>query len=132
MLPDDVAFEREGGVIFVGEKGILMHETYGANPRIWPLELMEEAKAVPATLPRISTSHEMNWADACMQHGTACSPFEYAAPLTETMLLGIAALRAEQPIEYDGVRSEIMNSKSANAFLDRPYRKGWEQVVAGV
>jgi hypothetical protein len=46
-------------------------------------------------------------------------------------LLGIAALRAEQPIEYDGVRAEIMNIKSANALLDRPYRKGWDLYTAG-
>ena len=127
VLPDDVAFEREGGVIFVGEKGILMHETYGANPRIWPLELMEEAKAVPATLPRISTSHEMNWADACMQHGTACSPFEYAAPLTETMLLGIAALRSGQgrKLYYDNASMTFTNATEANPLLTRDYRAGW-------
>ena len=127
VLPDDVAFEREGGVIFVGEKGILMHETYGANPRIWPLELMEEAKAVPATLPRIATSHEMNWADACMQRGTACSPFEYAAPLTETMLLGIAALRSGQgrKLYYDDASMTFTNATEANPLLTRDYRAGW-------
>ena len=127
VLPDDVAFEREGGVIFVGAKGILMHETYGANPRIWPLELMEEAKAVPATLPRIATSHEMNWADACMQRGTACSPFEYAAPLTETMLLGIAALRSGQgrKLYYDDASMTFTNATEANPLLTRDYRAGW-------
>ncbi|MFL5519841.1 MAG: Gfo/Idh/MocA family protein [Gemmatimonadales bacterium] len=127
VLPDDVVFEREGGVIFVGERGILMHETYGANPRIWPLELMEEANAVPATLPRIATSHEMNWADACMQHGTACSPFEYAAPLTETMLLGIAALRSGQgrKLYYDDASMTFTNATEANPLLTREYRTGW-------
>ncbi|MFL5506635.1 MAG: Gfo/Idh/MocA family protein [Gemmatimonadales bacterium] len=127
VLPDDVVFEREGGVIFVGERGILMHETYGANPRIWPLELMEEANAVPATLPRIATSHEMNWADACMQHGTACSPFEYAAPLTETMLLGIAALRSGQgrKLYYDDASMTFTNATEANPLLTRDYRTGW-------
>ena len=127
VLPDDVAFEREGGVIFVGEKGILMHETYGANPRIWPLDLMEAAKAVPATLPRVATSHEMNWADACMQRGTACSPFEYAAPLTETMLLGIAALRSGQgrKLYYDDASMTFTNATEANPLLTRDYRGGW-------
>ncbi|HEX5830265.1 MAG TPA: Gfo/Idh/MocA family oxidoreductase, partial [Gemmatimonadaceae bacterium] len=59
VLPDDVPLNREGGVIFVGEKGILMHETYGKNPRIWPESLMEAAQQVPATLARVGTSHEM-------------------------------------------------------------------------
>ena len=30
-------------MIFIGEKGILMHETYGNNPRIYPEALMEKA-----------------------------------------------------------------------------------------
>ena len=126
-LPDDVPFEREGGVIFVGERGILMHETYGRNPRIWPLDLMEQAKAVPATLPRVAVSHEMNWADACRGQGTCCSPFEYAAPLTETMLLGIAALRSGQgrTLQYDAASMSFTNAADANALLTREYRPGW-------
>jgi predicted dehydrogenase len=126
-LPDDVPFEREGGVVFVGEKGILMHETYGRNPRIWPLDLMEAAKAVPATLPRVTTTHEMNWANACMGQGTACSPFDYAAPLTETMLLGIAALRSGQgrKLYYDAASMSFTNAAEANALLTRSYRAGW-------
>jgi predicted dehydrogenase len=126
-LPDDIAFEREGGVIFVGERGILMHETYGANPRIWPLDLMEQANAVPASLPRVTTSHEMNWAEACMQRGIACAPFEYAAPLTETMLLGIAALRSGQgrKLYYDAASMTFTNAAEANPLLTREYRAGW-------
>ncbi|MGH7463175.1 MAG: Gfo/Idh/MocA family protein, partial [Longimicrobiales bacterium] len=29
VLPDDVPLNAEGGVLFVGDKGVLMHETYG-------------------------------------------------------------------------------------------------------
>ena len=29
MLPDDVVLKPEGGVFFIGEKGVLLHETYG-------------------------------------------------------------------------------------------------------
>ena len=36
VLPDDVVLESEGGVIFVGEKGVLINDTYGANPRCYP------------------------------------------------------------------------------------------------
>jgi hypothetical protein len=122
-----VPFEREGGVILIGEKGILMHETYGRNPRIWPLDLMEAAKQVPATLPRVATSHEMNWAEACMGRGTASSPFDYAAPLTETMLLGIAALRSGQgrKLRYDAASMAFTDAADANVLLTREYRSGW-------
>jgi len=126
-LPADIALEREGGVIFVGERGLLMHETYGRNPRLFPEELHEEAAAVPATYRRIEDSHEMNWANACMGIGEATSPFSYSARLTETMLLGLVALRTGQGhrIEYDGGRMKVTNSEKANRFLTREYRSGW-------
>ena len=40
-LPDDVELASEGGVIFIGEKGILLHDTYGANPRLYPQALTD-------------------------------------------------------------------------------------------
>ncbi len=128
VLPNSVALSREGGVIFVGDKGILLHETYGRNPKLYPETLMEAAAAVPASLPRITVSHEMNWVAACKGTAQASSPFEYAAPLTEVMLLGIVALRAGQGrrIVYDADQMKIPNVPEAEAFLTRPYRAGWE------
>jgi predicted dehydrogenase len=127
LLPDTVDLNREGGVIFVGEKGILVQETYGNNPRLFPESLMEKAKLVPRTLPRIEVSHEFNWAAACKGQGSASSPFEYAAALTETMLLGIVALRAGQgkKILYDGAASNVTNVATVNQYLTREYRSGW-------
>jgi len=127
LLPADVELERGGGVIFVGERGILMHETYGENPQLFPVELREEAEAVPQSYARIEESHEMNWANACKGIGQATSPFSYAAPLTEVMLLGLVALRAGQgfKIEYDAANMRVTNSERANEFLTREYREGW-------
>ncbi len=47
-------------------------------------------------------------------------------PLNETMILGIVALRAEQPIAYDGASGRVTNAEEANRYLDREYRKAWE------
>ena len=126
-LPADVELERGGGVIFVGERGLLMHETYGENPRLFPEALMEEAAAVPETYARIEDDHQMNWAKACKGEAEATCPFSYAAPLTEVMLLGLVALRTGQGhrIEYDGVRRRVTNSVRANRYLTREYREGW-------
>jgi predicted dehydrogenase len=126
-LPADVELERMGGVIFVGDRGVLMHETYGDNPQLYPAELHEEAAAVPQTFTRIEDSHEMNWARACKGEVEATSPFSYAAPLTEVMLLGLVALRAGQGfrMEYDAAHMRVTNSEAANAFLTREYRQGW-------
>ena len=125
--PDDVRLNREGGVIFVGDRGILMHETYGRRPRLYPEGLMEQAATVPQTYLRIEDSHEMNWANACKGVGEATCPFSYAAPLTEVMLLGIVALRTGQgfKIQYDADEMRVTNSERANQYLVREYRRGW-------
>ena len=126
-LPDDVTLNREGGVMMVGERGILMHETYGLKPQLYPEILQEEAVSVPRTLPRIAESHEMNWVNACKGQAEASCPFGYAAPLTEVMLLGMVALRAGQgsKILYDGPNMRITNDEAANAYLRREYRDGF-------
>ena len=127
ILPDDYVLSAEGGGILIGEKGILIHETYGNKPRIWPESLMQKAAAVPKSQPRIETSHEMNWANAAKGQGKTSSPFEYAALLTETMLLGVVALRTGQgkKIMYDGPNMTVTNAPEANALLTREYRSGW-------
>lgn len=129
VLPDEVKLDRTGGVIFTGEKGILMHETYGANPQMYPANLMEEYKDTPQKYPRIKggrDAHEMNWIRAIKGEEKASSPFEYASPLTETMLLGVVALHAPgETLRYDGGKMEFTNNKEVNRFLKREYRKGW-------
>jgi predicted dehydrogenase len=127
ILPDDVELKSEGGVIFIGEKGILLHDTYGANPRLYPQALAEAAAAVPRSIPRIMWSHELNWIKAIRGEAKASSPIEYAAELTETMLLGLVALRAGQgqKILYDSARAQITNMAGANQYLTREYRPGW-------
>ena len=64
-LPDDVKFDSEGGGIFIGDKGILIHNTYGENPRLFGAGCAEAGAAVPQSLPRITESHQMNWVRAC-------------------------------------------------------------------
>ena len=134
-LPDSVKIDRGGGVILIGEKGILLHGTYGENPRLFPTSLMDDARRVPKTHPPIQTAdgpkrsapHRMNWIDAIRERSKTTCPFEYAGPLTETMLLGVAALRAGQGvrINYDGENGKITNISDANQYLHREPRKGW-------
>ena len=130
MLPTEAALSMGdgGGGVFIGEKGILTHETYGANPRIYPEAIAQKAAAVPKTFPRVTGTHEGNWIAACKGEGKASSPFDYAAKLTETMLLGIVALRTGQgrKLLYDGPNMKVTNIPEANQYLSRVYRKGWE------
>ncbi|MES2177220.1 MAG: Gfo/Idh/MocA family oxidoreductase [Gemmatimonadota bacterium] len=117
-----------GGGVFVGEKGFLTYETYGNNPKVFGPGAAERAAQVPTSFARVKTSHEANWAEACKGKGTASSPFDYAAKLTETMLLGIVALRAGQSkkILYDGAQMRVTNIADANQWLTREYRAGWQ------
>ncbi len=134
-LPESVTLDRGGGVILIGEKGILLHGTYGGKPKLYPESLMEEARRVPMTHPPIQTSdgpkrsapHRMNWVDAIRGRSKTTSPFEYAGPLVETMLLGVVALRTGQgkQINFDGESGTITNISDANRYLKREPRKGW-------
>jgi predicted dehydrogenase len=115
----------EGGAILVGSKGKLMYDTYGLNSRLLPASLQQSVGMPAQKLPRITTSHENNWADAAKGKGEASTPFAYAAQLTEVMLLGVVALRAGGKIHYDGANMRITNNTGANDFLRREYRAGW-------
>ncbi len=135
MLPENIPLDRGGGVLMVGEKGVLMHGTYGANPLLFPIGLREEAQKVPKTHPRPAvdneaqggSKHRINWANAIIGKAKATCPFEYAGPLVETMLLGVAALRTGQGkrIHFDGETGRVTNLPEESPFLTREYRKGW-------
>jgi hypothetical protein len=122
----DEDLNKGGGALLIGSKGKLIHDTYGLKPRLLPKSLNESYGTPPRKLPRIDKeSHEMNWVDAAKGTGVTSSPFEYAAVLTEIMLLGIVSLRVGKKIEYDGVSMRVTNMPQANDFLQRQYRQGW-------
>ena len=129
--PEGFTLDPNGGILYVGEKGLLVHETYGTNPRFLPLEpggstrqLEADAAAVPMTLPRIAEGHEANWVRAIQGQEPISSPFSYAAHLTEIMLIGVAAMKAGRPIEVasDGTITNVANGEE---LLTRTYRDGW-------
>ncbi len=124
-LGENEAVNKDGGVMIVGSKGKLMHDTYGLNPRILPKSLADATPKPAQTLPRIKTSHELNWVEAAKAGKAASCPFEYAAQLTEIMLLGVVALRAGRKIEYDPASMKVTNVPEANQYLQREYRTGW-------
>ena len=115
----------DGGVMFIGSKGKLMHETYGYKPQLLPHALHASYGKPKQTLPRIQTTHEMNWVEAAKGTTQASCPFDYAARLVEVMLLGVVSLRARTKIYYDAENMRITNAASANDLLRRSYRQGW-------
>jgi predicted dehydrogenase len=118
--------KAEGGALLIGSKGKLMHNTYGRNPRLLPASLDASAGKPPQKLARIDKEdHEMNWVDAAKGKTTASCPFEYAAQLTEVMLLGVVSLRSGKKLLYDGTNMKVTNAPEANQYLSRQYRTGW-------
>jgi predicted dehydrogenase len=116
------------GIIFIGEKGKMLHDQDAGAPRLIPETAMQAYTIPPKTIPRITTSHEMNWVDACKTGAKASSDFEYAAALTEATLAGNLAIRFPwQRIEWDGEAMQATNLPEANAFVHWKdfYRAGW-------
>src|SRR5262245_19318802 len=64
-LPASEQLTPGGGALLIGTKGKLLHETYGAKPRLLPKSLHDSFGKPASKLPRIpNENHEMNWADA--------------------------------------------------------------------
>jgi hypothetical protein len=139
LLPDEAFGNWDGGVLFIGTKGKLLMDCYGANPRLLPTKLMNEVTLPPQTLPRVPEGHYVQWVNACIAgygKGKTSSPFEYAGPFTESILIGNLAIRSylmkdnnqyhgRKKLLWDGKNMKITNFDNANAFVKRDYREGW-------
>jgi predicted dehydrogenase len=122
----ELKLEGEGGVLYIGSKGKMLQNTYGARPRLLPADLHNSLGAPPEKMVRVpNQSHEMNWINAIRGTDEISSPFSYAAHLTEIMLLGVASLRAGRKLYYDGANMRVTNNVAANDFLTRQYRAGY-------
>ena len=127
--PEELLPEEEwtvDGVLYVGDRGKIMHKSHGGKPTLIPLSRMDDFQRPDKTLPRVKGSHEQNWIDACKGGDPACSQFDYSGPLTEVVLLGNLALRSEGYLTWDGPNMRVTNNEAANQFVQRQYRQGWK------
>jgi predicted dehydrogenase len=118
------------GSVLIGEKGTLFSpDDYGSAYKLLPEKDFEGFKPPTPRLPRIGggdQAHNREWSQACKGVGTPMSNFDYAGPLTETVVLGCVAILAGEKILWDGPRMRVTNVPKANDFVRREYRKGWE------
>ena len=112
------------GSLFIGDKGIITTGTYGEQTRLLPVEKMRDY-SFPQPLLKRSPGHYHDWVRACKGGDPAESRFSVAGPLTEWILLGVIALRAEGKLEWDPVKMRITNNPEANKYLKPTFRKGW-------
>lgn len=110
------------GVLFVGEKGMLMADY---DRRIlFPEADFRDFKAPEPSIPA-SIGHHAEWIVACKTGSPTTCNFDYAGALTESVLLGNVAYRLGQKIEWDAVNLKATNCPNADTYLQREYRKGW-------
>jgi predicted dehydrogenase len=115
----------DNGVLYVGSKGKMYHGSHGGMPQLLPAELHEQARAVPKTMER-SPGHYEEWLRACRGGKQPTAGFAYSGPLTETVLLGVLALRAPGTrLEWDSENLKVKNVPELNQFVYTEYRKGW-------
>ncbi|NUO79692.1 Gfo/Idh/MocA family oxidoreductase [candidate division KSB1 bacterium] len=117
----------DGGVLLIGDKGTIMCGTYAKNARIIPETKMQAYKRPAKTIPRTAGIHE-DWIACCKSNKPACSNFDVAAPLTETMLLANLAVRAsdkQTPLMWDGANAKVTNMPELDEFVNPAYRTGW-------
>jgi hypothetical protein len=129
--PEDLESDRrmgdeDGGALFIGTKGKLMCGCYAKNPRLFPETKMQEFQRPEKTIPRVDTSHEMDWVIACKGGRPACSNFDYSGPLSEVVLMGNLAIRSGKQLDWDGENMKVTNNvPEADSLVNPPYRSGW-------
>lgn len=139
------------GVLIIGEHGIISTNINDSSPLMPKLYLNDGTTEFG---PEVEINeepeygHQRKWVDACKagfdstEHKGLTSSFDYAGPMTETVLMGNLAIRsymlrrenskgdlefyARKKLLWDGENMRITNMEEANQFVGRTYRKGWE------
>ncbi|QVL33482.1 Gfo/Idh/MocA family oxidoreductase [Telmatocola sphagniphila] len=108
------------GSIYIGTKGV-MYSPYIAAP-----VLLGEASG-GKVVKMDGRNHYLQFVEAVRGNDKTSAPFEYAGPLTESVLLGCLATRfSKKTLEWDAKNLMVTNEKLANQFVRKTYRKGWE------
>ncbi len=146
LLPEEEFGNWDGGVLFIGTKGKLLLDCYGANPRLLPTKLMTEKSMPKENIQRVPEGHYLQWVNACIAgygNATTSSPFSYAGPFTESILMGNLAIRSwmlknpklkgwgdkylgRKKLLWDAENMRVTNFDEANQFVKREYRDGWK------
>jgi predicted dehydrogenase len=116
-----------GGCLFMGTKNILYSP--GMRPSAPRLlnNWSEMRRSLPEkTIPRAVGNPVKEITAAIRGDIDKCgSNFDYAVPLTETVILGTIAIRSGKRVEYDPETMSFTDS-TLNSYIKEPVRTGWE------
>lgn len=135
LLDDESMGDEDGGCIFHGTKGKIMCGAYGRNPVLLPTTEMEHFRKPEKSIRRISAGmdggHEQDWIRACKEtvenRVESASNFAYAGPLSETVLLGVLAVRMQslnRKLYWDSERmlfTNISNEDQLNLLVEHNF-----------
>jgi hypothetical protein len=128
------------GCLLVGKEGLLFSpDDYGSAFGLFPHpdskdkeDRFEDYQGPAETLPRAvgdgkeaDYRQHLEWIHACKGGPPGFSNFDFAALLTETILLGNVALRAQTRIEWDPVGMKATNCPEAQRFIHPTFRPGY-------
>jgi len=121
--------EEHEGIMYVGDKGLLIGGFNGNHPRVYPESPKYQA---PPPKPRGEDEeyHDVaidQWLAACKGNGPApLANFEIQSPVTEAFLLGCIAQRFPgEVIDWDTANMKITSSDKLNACVDPPMRSAY-------
>jgi predicted dehydrogenase len=117
---------EEGGQLWVGDGGKLVAGMYCQNARLLDAAKDAEVKATPLAVkyPRTEGVYA-EWIAACKAGTQPGSNFAGSAgPLTEMVLLGNLAVRAQRPIELDA-RGQVTTPGIPPEWIMPTYKQGW-------
>jgi predicted dehydrogenase len=137
-LEAETKMPDSGNVYFGSKNDLLIRGDYGDSPRVVTAK-GEPAVGKPEQLlernPHKGSNdfkQYMDWREACVGEKAWDKPgsnFTYAAPFTESILLGNIALRVGQigkKLNYDAKAMRFTNSDEANQYITKAYRPGWD------
>jgi hypothetical protein len=118
---------KSGGCLLVGSKNILYSPGMRPDAPRFIHNWGEIRKSLPErTVPRaVGNPVQEIFAAIRGDIERPGSNFDYAVPLTETVLLGTIAIRSGKKVEYDPASMTFKDS-SLNGYIKEPVRKGWE------
>ncbi len=116
------------GMYYVGEKGVLFrgdHVDEKPDRILLPAGEVKDYTPPAPTLER-SPGHWEEWARAIAGGPKAGANFQMAGLVTESVLIGNAAIKAGKKLEWDAAGLRFKNAPDAAQFLRREYCKGWK------
>jgi predicted dehydrogenase len=136
MLPPKELFQGEkpsgsASLIVAEDVTIYSPDDYGATRKMLGKNA-KDVKTPEKTMKRRGGKNDeeqkKEWVEAIKANKPelALSNFDYASMLTEAILLGNAAIKAEKKLEYDGDKGRFTNAEECNKLLSREYRTGWK------